>query len=121
MVFYEAPHKLLKTLEDLLGALGNREVSVSRELTKLHEETVRTTLSGAVAHFTENQPRGEFVLIVAGAPVSSAPVASEEDALALIKKYRGEGRSLKESAKLASADTGISKNELYELALRQSE
>lgn len=120
MVFYEAPHKLLKTLGDLLDALGDRSVSISRELTKCHEETRRTSLSEAVAHFTDNQPRGEFVIIVEGsAPVTSTAV-SEEEALSLILKYRSEGRSLRESAKLASADTGRSKNDLYDLALKNS-
>lgn len=121
MIFYEAPHKLLNTLNDLRDALGDRAVSVSRELTKLHEETLRTTLSGAFAYFTENQPRGEFVLVVAGAEPEAEVTASEDDALALVMKYRSEGRSLKESARLASAETGLSKNALYELALSQTE
>ncbi|NCB51485.1 MAG: 16S rRNA (cytidine(1402)-2'-O)-methyltransferase [Clostridia bacterium] len=121
MIIYEAPHKLLKTLSDLLDALGDRAVSISRELTKYYEETLRMTLSEAIAHFTENQPRGEFVIIVEGAaPVASAAV-SDEDALARVMKYRDEGRSLRESAKLASAETGISKNDLYDLALKSSE
>ena len=67
MIFYEAPHKLVNTLEDLLEALGDRPAALCRELTKLHEETVRTTLSQALAHYRENAPRGEFVLVVAGA------------------------------------------------------
>jgi 16S rRNA (cytidine1402-2'-O)-methyltransferase len=117
MIFYEAPHKLQKTLSDLLDTLGDRAVSISRELTKLHEETLRTTLSGALSHFAENQPRGEFVIIVEGAPPVASAEVSEEEALALVMKYRGEGRSLRESAKLASAETGLSKNDLYDLAL----
>ena len=67
MIFYEAPHKLVNTLEDLLEALGDRPAALCRELTKLHEETVRTTLSQALAHYRESAPRGEFVLVVAGA------------------------------------------------------
>lgn len=121
MIFYEAPHKLLKTLEDLLAALGDRPVALCRELTKLHEEVLRTTLSAAVAQYTENEPRGEFVLVVAGAPEPSEPQATQEEALMLMQKYRGEGRSLKEAAKLAAADTGYSKNELYDLGLKQKE
>lgn len=73
MVFYEAPHKLLRTLEDLLAVLGDREIAVCRELTKLHEETRRTTLSEAAAYYRDNAPRGEFVLVIAGAkPVRGA-------------------------------------------------
>lgn len=121
MIFYEAPHKLLKTLADLLAVFGDRAVSVSRELTKLHEETLRTTLSAAIAHFTETPPRGEFVLVVAGAAEAPAEAVSEADALGLVLKYRGEGRSLRESAKLAAAATGFSKNVLYDLALKQTQ
>lgn len=118
MIFYEAPHKLVKTLGDLLAALGDRRVSVSRELTKIYEETMRTTLSGALAYYTENQPRGEFVLVVEGAPEQSGPEATAEDALGRVRAYRAEGRSLREASRLAAADTGFSKNELYELALK---
>ena len=121
MIFYEAPHKLLKTLTDLLDVLGDRAVSISREMTKCHEQTLRTTLSGAVAYFTENRPRGEFVLVVAGAGEVPAETVSQEEGLALVMKYRGEGLSLGEAAQLASADTGISKNRLYRLALEHME
>ena len=66
MIFYEAPHKLLRTLSDLRDTFGGeREITLARELTKLHEQTLRTTLDGAVAHFTENAPKGEFVLVAA--------------------------------------------------------
>ena len=117
MIFYEAPHKLLRTLEDLLAVLGDRPIAVVRELTKLHEETLRTTLSGAVAHFRETPPKGEFVLVVGGAPEQSAPEVTPDAALDAVRRYRSEGRALKESCKLAAADTGFSKNELYQMAL----
>ena len=69
MIFYEAPHKLLRTLGDLRDTFGGkREITLARELTKLHEQTLRTTLDGAVAYFTENAPKGEFVLVLRGAP-----------------------------------------------------
>lgn len=119
MIFYEAPHKLLGTLGDLLGVLGDRDVSVSRELTKLFEETVHTTLSGALAHFTQTPPRGEFVLVVAGAPKSEEPEVTPERALEILEGYRQDGRSLREASRLAAADTGFSKNELYDMALKQ--
>lgn len=119
MIFYEAPHKLLRTLEDMLAVLGDRPVSVSRELTKLHEETLRTTLSHALVHFQNTPPKGEFVLVVQGAPETSDPEVSEEQALGIVARYRAEGRALKEACKLAAGDTGFSKNELYTLALEQ--
>ncbi len=73
MIFYEAPHKLLRTLEDMYAAWGDRPIAVCRELTKLHEQTLRTTLSGAITHFQQTPPKGEFVLVVGGAPEQSAP------------------------------------------------
>ena len=119
MIFYEAPHKLLPTLRDMLAAFGDRRISLARELTKLHEETVRTTLSEAVAKYEESPPRGEFVLIVEGAPKPSAPECSLDDALAVVDRFREQGLSLKDAAKRASEDTGIAKNTLYEAALKR--
>ena len=116
MLFYEAPHKLLNTLRDMLEAWGDRDVAVCRELTKLHEEILRTTLSGALAHFTETPPKGEFVLVIRGAAEPAGPSVTQEEALALLQRYRAEGKSTKEAARLAAADTGYSKNQLYDLA-----
>ena len=118
MLFYEAPHKLLRTLNDLRDTFGGeREITLARELTKLHEQTLRTTLDGAVAHFTENAPKGEFVLVLRGAPERSEPEVTAEQALEIVARYRSEGRALKEACKLAAADTGFGKNELYQMAL----
>lgn len=118
MIFYEAPHKLLRTLNDLRDTFGGeREITLARELTKLHEQTLRTTLDGAVAHFTENAPKGEFVLVLRGAPERSEPEVTAEQALEIVARYRSEGRALKEACKLAAADTGFGKNELYQMAL----
>ena len=117
MIFYEAPHKLLRTLADLLENFGDREVALCRELTKVHEEVIRTTLSAALARFTETPPKGEFVLVLAGAPETAGPEMSAEDALVLVERYRAEGRSLKEACKLAAADSGFGKNELYEMTI----
>ncbi len=119
MIFYEAPHKLQKTLADLAEAFGpQRRVSLCRELTKLHEEVLRTSLGEAAKLYETEPPRGEFVLVVEGAPEQAEERPAAEAALERVKYYRSEGRSLKEAAKLAAADTGYSKNELYELALR---
>lgn len=117
MIFYEAPHKLRKTLSDLMTAFGaDRRITLCRELTKLHEEVLPMKLQEAVQFYENHDPKGEYVLILEGKPEESAPVMSEEDALAVVEQYRSEGRSLKESCKLASADTGYSKNELYSMA-----
>ena len=122
MIFYEAPHKLQKTLADLAAAFGpERRVSLCRELTKLHEEVVRTTLGEAAKLYEAEPPRGEFVLVIEGAPEQTEERPTAEAALERVKYYRSEGRSLKEAAKLAAADTGYSKNELYELALRSKD
>lgn len=117
MIFYEAPHKLMRTLEDFLEYFGDRPIAVVREITKLYEETLRTTVGGAIAHFTEKPPKGEFVLVVGGAPEQAAEELTPQQALEIVQRYRDEGKSLKEACKLASKDTGIGKNELYSLAL----
>jgi len=117
MIFYEAPHKLMRTLEDMLEYFGDRPIAVVREITKLHEETLRTTISGAIAHFMEKPPKGEFVLVVGGAPERETEEVTPEQALEIVQRYRDEGKSLKEACKLAAKDTGYGKNELYSLAL----
>jgi len=119
MVFYEAPHKLLRTLQDLLDTLGDRPVALCREMTKLHEEVLRITLAAALEKYATEPPRGEYVLVVAGKPEDDGPEMDEAQALALVRRYRAEGRSLKEACRLAAADSGIGKNELYRLALEE--
>lgn len=119
MIFYEAPHKLLKTLEDLRGAFGGgRRIALCREMTKLHEETVRTTLDGAVAMYAETPPRGEFVLVIEGAPEEAEGQCTPEAALELVNRYRADGKSLKEACRLAAGQTGYKKNELYDLSVQ---
>ena len=118
MVFYEAPHKLCGTLEDLREAFGDRPVALCRELTKLHEETRRTTLAQAAAWYRENPPKGEFVLVVAGAePVEDAAVTLEEGA-ALVLERRAAGERIKDAVRQVAQDTGLNRNELYSAALR---
>jgi len=123
MIFYEAPHKLKATLEDLQAAFGaDRQVTLCRELTKLHEEVLRTTLAGALAHYAEDTPRGEYVLILAGAPATpEADAPSLDDALGMVQTLRDQGRRLKDAVRQVSQDTGISKILLYEQALKQGE
>lgn len=117
MIFYEAPHKLVRTLEDMLAVFGDRDIAIAREITKLHEETLRTTLSGALAHFRAVPPKGEFVLVLRGAQPDTAPEITEEDALARVQQYRDEGLSLKDACKRAADETGFAKNTLYSLAI----
>ena len=118
MVFYEAPHKLRKTLSDLIEVFGaERKIALCRELTKMHEEVIRTTLGAASERYAESEPKGEFVLVVEGKPESDAPEMSVEDAVARVLRLREGGMPLKAAAKEVAADTGYSKNELYNLAL----
>ena len=119
MVFYEAPHKLLATLKDLAAAFGeDRRVSLCRELTKLHEEVVRTTLGEAVRKYTENAPRGEFVVVVEGAKEVSDEAITLEAGAALVRAEVGKGLSKKDAVKLIAKQTGLPKNALYEAALQ---
>ena len=118
MIFYEAPHKLKETLDDLFQAFGDRPIALCRELTKLHEETKRTTIAQAIAYYAENDPKGEFVLVIAGAePVEEVSVTLE-DAVAMVLKRREQGERMKDAVRQVSADTGLNKNELYEAALK---
>ena len=122
MIFYEAPHKLLTTLTDLREVFGgDRPISLCRELTKLHEEVVRTTLAEAVAHYTENPPKGEFVLIVAGAPDEQEEAPSETDAAARVSQLMAEGVSRKDAVKQTAKELGLPKNVVYDIALKDSE
>ena len=115
MLFYEAPHKLAVTLADLREAFGgDRRISLCRELTKLHEEVQRLTLDEAVRLYEEVQPRGEYVLVLAGAEPKQDEGASEEAALAKALKYLEAGMSKKDAARLAAEETGFPKNALYE-------
>ncbi|MBQ9413286.1 MAG: 16S rRNA (cytidine(1402)-2'-O)-methyltransferase [Oscillospiraceae bacterium] len=117
MLFYEAPHKLLRTLSDLLDAFGDREVALCRELTKLHEEVFRGTLSQALSHFTQTPPRGEFVLVLRGAAVETVPAVTEAEAVAEVLRLRDGGCSLREACRAVSEKTGHARNTLYTLAL----
>ena len=120
MIFHEAPHKLCTTLDDLCAAFGpERRISLCRELTKLHEETVRTTLGEAVAYYAENTPKGEYVLVVAGAEPVEAPAVTLEDAGAQVLALKEQGMRLKDAAKEVAEHTGLSKNELYAAALER--
>ena len=109
--------KSMEELADLLEVLGNRDVAVCRELTKLHEEVVRTTLSQALALYRQQRPRGEFVLVIRGAPAEKGPRLSLEEAMVLVERFRAGGLSLKDAARQAAAESGQSRNDLYHAAL----
>ncbi len=119
MVFYEAPHKLARTLRDLADAFGEeRRVSVSRELTKLHEETFVTTLGEAAAMYADGSARGEFALVVEGAPEGSSDTRDPEGAVREAKRLaEEEGLSTSEAAKRAAAMFGVPKGEIYRALL----
>ena len=120
MIFHEAPHKLRTTLEDLCAAFGpERRVALCRELTKLHAETIRTTLEQAVEFYTENAPKGEYVLVVAGAEPVQAAAVTLEDGVAQVLALKRQGIRLKDAAREVAEHTGLSKNELYAAALEQ--
>jgi 16S rRNA (cytidine1402-2'-O)-methyltransferase len=119
MIFYEAPHKLAATLRDLADTFGaDRPLTLCRELTKLHEEVSRTTLGQAAAWYGENAPKGEFVLVVRGAEPLPEGETSLEDGLDLVDRLRGEGMSLRDAVKRAARELGLSRNELYDAAVK---
>lgn len=116
LIFYEAPHKLRATLRDMYKAFGNRKISIVRELTKIHEETIRTTLEDASLFYSENEPKGEFVLVIEGKqpePVSENALNTAEHAIELVRLYIAEGLSHPQAVKRASVETGIRRSELY--------
>ena len=118
MIFYEAPHKLLATLEDMAQAFGpERPISLCRELTKLHEEVVRTTLGGAIELYNQQSPKGEFVLVVAGAQPPEKETFTTVDAAQRVKQLMEEGLSRKDAVKQAAKELDLPKNAVYEAAL----
>ncbi len=113
MVFYEAPHKLLSTLKDMLEVFGDREAALVKEITKIHETVQRTTLSQAVEFYTVTPPKGEYVLIVAGAPEPEREELTLEQAVKLAESYISGGSPASKAAKLAAAESGLPRAEIY--------
>ena len=118
MVFHEAPHRLRQTLADMAELLGDRPAALCRELTKLHEDTVRTTLAQAAAYYAANEPRGEYVLVVAGREKQTAPALTLEEGVARVLALRDGGMKLKEAVRRVADDTGLPRNALYDAALK---
>jgi 16S rRNA (cytidine1402-2'-O)-methyltransferase len=118
MVFYEAPHKLLSTLEDMAEAFGaDRPISLCRELTKLHEEVIRTTLGEAIELYTHQPPKGEFVLVVAGCTPEEKPAATAQDAAVRVNELVAGGMSRKDAVKQTAKELDLPKNVVYDAAL----
>lgn len=114
LIFYEAPHKLLATLTDMRNAFGaDRKIALARELTKIHEEVRRTTLGEAVEYYTENNPKGEFVLVIEGAEPPAPPEMTLEEAVDMARQLVEEGMRPTDAAKQVSAQTPFRKSEIY--------
>lgn len=117
LIFYEAPHKLLTTLTDMLGVFGDRRLSIARELTKLHEDVQRFTISEALEYYRMNTPRGEFVLIIEGAPPETDEPVEFEDAVKMTKSLIDSGIQATQAAREIAKATGHKKSELYKAVL----
>ena len=121
ILLYEAPHRLRGTLEDLYAAFGDRPAALCRELTKLHEETLRMTLAQAAAYYQDSEPRGEYVLVVSGAAPVEEGAVSLERGVELVLERRARGERMKDAVRQVAADTGLARNELYDAALRTAQ
>ncbi len=113
MVFYEAPHKLSATLIDLYNTLGDRDLAIVREITKIHEQVIRTTLKDASERYAEEGLKGEIVLVISGKPDSEEDEVTLADAVSLAKVYVSEGLGISMAAKKAAKETGIKKGDIY--------
>ena len=122
MIFYEAPHHLLQTLKDFYEAFGDRRIALCRELTKINEEVIRTTIGGAVEYYTENQPRGEYVLVIEGGRREDreqfwAALTVPEH----VRYYIDRGMTKNDAVKAAAHDRGVRKNDIYMTVLGEKE
>ena len=122
IMLYEAPHKLKKTLKDLYEVLGDREISLCKELTKKHETNFRTTLSGAMAHYEQEEPKGEFVLVIEGVSREELKQDQMQGFLAMtieehMQYYTDQGIDRKEAMKKVAKDRGVSKRDIYQALL----
>ena len=127
LVFYEAPHHVMRTIEDLQKGLGDRKAVAARELTKIHEEFIRGTLSELTAHFSVNRPRGEFTLLVAGGDMKQNDAetvstgnaeASDADILQAVGKLMDMGKNKKDAIKMTASQLGLSRRRVYQLMIK---
>lgn len=115
-IFYEAPHKLTKTLDDIIEAFGDRKIALCRELTKLNEEVIRTTLSGAIKYYQENAPRGEYVLVIEGADEDAVKNDAFWASMSIsehVEYYISQGMKKMDAIKAVAKDRDLPKNEVY--------
>ena len=124
IILYEAPHHLLKTLEDLYAALGDRNITLCRELTKRYETVFSSTISAAVSYYQKQEPKGEFVLVIEGRSIQSLQEEKQQQWLSVpitehMAHYEQQGISHKEAMKLVAKDRGISKREVYAMLLER--
>lgn len=119
IIFYEAPHRIQQTLESMLAVFGDRACAISRELTKKFEETIRGQISEAITYFTDQQPRGEFVITVAGAEIEDPETmdCTDMDIETYLKEQMEYGVSKKEAIKKTAKLLGVNKNEVYQKAI----
>lgn len=117
LIFYEAPHRLTATLEDLYQAFGERRIALCRELTKLYEQVLRMTLLEAISYYKEKAPRGEYVLVLEGAAREDAPALTFEEVLEQVRRQVDAGMRAADACKTAAKASGFSKNELYRALL----
>ena len=113
MVFYEAPHKLVNTLKDMLETFGDREIALCKELTKLHETVIHTTFEGALETFAQTPPKGEYVMIIEGAKIEKQAELTLEQAIAIARDLVKKGESVSNAAKLAAKESGFKKSDIY--------
>lgn len=126
LILYEAPHRLKKTLAELLETLGNRRISLVKELTKLHEAVFRTTIEEALSFYEREEPKGEFVLVIEGKSSKELEKEKQEEFLSLGYKehldlYMKRGMEKKEAMKMVALDRGIPKREVYKKLLLENE
>ena len=119
MIFYEAPHKISQTLSDLYNALGDREIAIVREITKIHEEVIKSTLSEASAKYSKEAIKGELVLIVKGADPEKKEQMTVEEAAEYAMKLVEKGESKTQAAKLAAKESGLKKGDIYKILIEE--
>lgn len=123
IIIYEAPHHLLKTLEELYETVGDRSITLCKELTKVHENAEKTTIRAAIEKYTKNEPRGEYVLVIEGKPLRE--IRNEEIAAFCemtveehMEMYMSQGIDKKEAMKMVAKDRGVSKRDIYDIVCR---
>jgi probable S-adenosylmethionine-dependent methyltransferase, YraL family len=124
IIIYEAPHRLIKTLKELYEALGDRNITITKELTKKHETAMQTTLSEALQTYEHKEPKGEYVLVLEGRSIQELEEEKQEqweqvDLLEHMEIYLNKGLNKKDAMKLVAKDRGVSKRDIYQILLQK--